>query len=343
MAEAGEDDRAPFGRLAVSEFRRMCQQWNSGELRMSVRTILHLFTDRYSGARLPVAWPPHCHYVVGSPESFGIYELREALEDFCVMSRFDWHFIGTLAMFVPAEGGLISRSLSREVWLLVGDDMRCYGLDVTDEVLYVICDALCELLETGGRYVRGFYHASYDGNVSQEALMYGHLVHPDSVLEKALLVNYARGNLLSFARHGCGLEVFHNLWNGHIFVMGDEVKLGLHGYMPGEVFVGLARSGYGVIGVTSITGTRVVLASTKRDGIFFLLPDNRIVRVAESLRVFLRIRHHRLLDGSLRSFLCSRSAICTDVANVFSFDCDEPYALPGIEYFAVRWGAKDES
>ncbi|AFK83842.1 B28.2 [miniopterid betaherpesvirus 1] len=320
--------------LADFEYRELCRHWNGGVLVRSIRDAWTKFVRHFKGVRVKVAWPPEMCYIVGDAEKSGFKGYLSDFKSFSSVCDLDWiEFIGVLCKMDDHEGVLPDTTLQ----VIVGCDKRVYGLDAEDRVLYVLCDNAATFLDTGARGVRKLYRVDFGYDDEAECILFGHYVRGSSSLYELLTKNYTLAHLIRFAREHPG-RVFRGLHGNHIFITGDEDFLGLDSLIPEGIIEGLKSSGYMIIGMSSFVDVNVVLANVSREGVFHLLTEGKVVRVAEDLRTYVRIRDPILLDGSRRVFYGNVDKNVVRVGRVFCFFAPCFYKLPDRNFFSVRWG-----
>lgn len=295
------------------------------------RRVVRSLVAGYRGTEVPVAWPPGARCVIG-PRSAVLREKdgNEGGGGRWRFGRYCRHGVCVIGALRVADAFL--RDM-REICLLldvVSDEIL--GYSPRPETLYVLGEDILSFVRHGARRAAEYYEIPYLWSALEHEL-YG-VTHADEGLLDALSGCSAR-QALRIVRSAEG-RLVKNTDDDCVFMFGTLGYLEAARDMPMCVSKCLRNLDYVVIGKVSLL-ERIVLLHAVRGDVYLLLTGGFVLKAADSLLGFLRMRCLALSWCHACCF-ARRPDRAPPVGACLSFGCGCGYRSP-LDPFVREWMA----
>ncbi|AGE11505.1 GP28.1 [Caviid betaherpesvirus 2] len=336
MAEnAGTARRTPrsaFNYVKVSEsslvhIMSMFDKWEAGSLERPRNKLLH-FVQKHSGERILLAWPPLFSVELGSQRRFEISGYVARLRKFAPVKICTWFcFIGVVCE-CDREGN------RDDLWVIATDDGRIIGYDPSADLVYVFGRKLTEFISASLRNVSRYYQIPFRGSVYEQAC-FGY--EPVGITSLILSTDMYSLDVMSLALTNRG-TIFEDASGQFAFIMGDAAFFSTSDTVPKCVLESLHQSGFHLIGITTELN-RLVLVARDESGIYVQGPNCCVIKVADTLKEFIRRRLSPLKQACEKSYISDkgRSTSYIPVGKQIGYSCAELYKFPGDDEILNQW------
>nr|WRQ19871.1 MAG: protein m28 [Herpesviridae sp.] len=266
------------------------------------------FVKRHQGLCLPLSEETELMLSVGNSSGFDAETLRS------------YPGVSAVNRLLVVGEIVCTQKWCPKIFVVYSSGSRTYAISESTRLLYIIAEGGFEELFTlrGYRYI----YELYDVPENDELYIPLGMV-PLARMEMADAVRrfVARRPGVS----GGQKEGYRCSRNNGYFMIGNEKGLFLTEIVPARLFTYLRGAGYSVLGRGE--DEKIVLFNNELE-VFVLLDDCRVVKVANTLRGFLRDRLQYGFGFQRRCFTYSGN-VDTCIGASFSFGCDLDYVIPG--------------
>lgn len=317
--------------MSVLDFIRACPK-KPGD--GCCETLGKLVKDN-CGLQIELGWPYGEYLVVGTLEYHDIlFDVNVLKEYACVNPDFQLTVIGVVRL-----GKIIRKPLGGYV-IVSSSGGRIYAYGLASTLLYIVSESGFDDLVNSFRGLRYVYEI-YDVprmSEKEERVEFGYNLSPiiAPLMSDACDVTTIQDFLFAYPRFTCD-----SCCDAEGYVMfGTETQLNLGQFIPVRVFWCLKAAGYRVLG----QGCRMTtILFNERCEVFVLLRDNALLKIANTVRAFLRDRLQFCMTVKKHAFVSISDVNTLCVGDVVGFECDVKYVLQCDEWFSFQLKRRKEA
>lgn len=313
----------------AGEYLSMCNDIEGEQNEDNVLARVSYFIRRCSGYSVFAAWPVSYSIFVGDAEKVRARDYDEIQMFPEELGPCKW-----VCFFGVLRGVLHNHDPLKHMHVLVTNEQKVYGYLPGWWCAYYLASSLREFYNVGAKNVDLYYSMTSTFFIDEEE-MYGHKV--DSTLSWFLVCCDPELIFKAFAENEP--YVFTNVWDSDTITLSSPEKLEIFKHIPMQVLEALDLAEFVPIGRMTLYH-RFVFYCTKTHDVYVLLTKNKLIKVAGSISMFLRMRGRALKDGKphcIPRMLSYRDVL---VGQKVAFECDFPYDLPGEKELLQEWSQK---